>query len=47
MSESMTENIFRNFYNSDPFIEKADIPKKYGFLSKRKTGEVGYPDFFK
>lgn len=47
MSESMTENIFRNFYNSDRFIEKADIPKKYGFLSKRKTGEVGYPDFFK
>lgn len=48
MSESKTEKIFREFYQgNDSFIEKADIPKKYGFKSKRKTGKQGYPDFFK
>lgn len=35
MSESKTEKIFRDFYKGeDSFIEKADIPKKYGFTSQ-------------
>ena len=47
ISESTTENIFRNFYGSQSFIEKAAIPKSYGFVSKAGTNLMGYPDFFK
>lgn len=46
ISETITENIFRDFYNNDKFIEKSAIPKSYGFISKNKTGNLGYPDFF-
>lgn len=46
-SETVTENIFRSFYGSDVFIEKSAIPKEYGFVSKKKSGNDGYPDFFK
>ena len=45
-SETVTENIFRDFYGANVFIEKSAIPKKYGFISKNKTEHVGYPDFF-
>lgn len=48
MAESTTENIFRDFHGTSAFIEKHDIPKKFGFLSKREGGtDPGYPDFFK
>lgn len=46
ISETVTENIFRNFYGVNTFIEKSRIPKKYGFKSKKGTGYNGYPDFF-
>lgn len=48
MAESTTENLFRGFYGSSTFIEKHDVPKEFGFRSKR-TGSTdsGYPDFFK
>lgn len=46
-SETVTENIFRNFHGSNTFIEKSAIPKEYGFVSKKKSGNDGYPDFFK
>lgn len=46
VSETTTENIFRDFYRDDKFIEKPAIPKSYGFTSKNKTGNKGYPDFF-
>lgn len=46
ISETITENIFRDFYNDDKFIEKSAIPKSYGFISKNKIGNLGYPDFF-
>ncbi|MFS0717344.1 N-6 DNA methylase [Arthrobacter sp. 1P04PC] len=48
MAESTTENIFREFYGASTFVEKRDIPKEFGFQSKR-TGSVvdGFPDFFK
>ena len=46
-SETITENIFRNFYGVKEFIEKSAIPKEYGFVSKNGTGYKGYPDFFK
>lgn len=46
VSETKTENIFRDFYRDDNFIEKSAIPKSYGFVSKNKTGKKGYPDFF-
>lgn len=45
-SETVTENIFRDFYGANVFIKKSAIPKKYGFISKNKTEHVGYPDFF-
>jgi len=45
-SETTTENIFRNFYGSCTFIEKSVIPKEYGFKSKKKNDNYGYPDFF-
>ncbi|MGJ6122692.1 N-6 DNA methylase [Mycolicibacterium sp. Y3] len=48
MAESTTENLFRDFYGASEFIEKRDIPKKFGFQSKRKgSKDGGYPDFFK
>lgn len=48
MAESTTENLFREFYGASTFIEKRDIPKKFGFQSKRKGSvDDGYPDFFK
>jgi len=34
-SETITENIFRNFYGSKTYIEKSAIPKEYGFVSKK------------
>lgn len=48
MAESTTENLFRHFYGAKTFLEKHDIPKEYGFQSKREGSSVdGYPDFFK
>ena len=46
VSESITENIFRDFYGAKTFIEKSAIPKEYGFKSKNGTDYKGYPDFF-
>ena len=46
ISETITENIFRDYYIDDNFIEKSAIPDNCGFLSKKGTGEKGYPDFF-
>jgi len=45
-SETITENIFRNFYGSNTFIEKSAISSGYGFTSKKGTSYSGYPDFF-
>lgn len=48
MAESTTENLFRQFYGPETFVEKRDIPKKFGFQSKRAGSTVdGFPDFFK
>lgn len=48
MAESTTENLFREFYGASAFIEKRDIPKEFGFRSKRKgSTDDGFPDFFK
>ncbi|WP_229400846.1 HsdM family class I SAM-dependent methyltransferase [Micromonospora okii] len=48
MAESTTENLFREFYGASTFVEKRDIPKKFGFRSKRKgSTDDGFPDFFK
>lgn len=48
MAESTTENLFRNFYGAATFTEKHDIPKSFGFQSKRAGSTVdGFPDFFK
>ena len=48
MAESTTENLFREFYGSSTFVEKRDIPKKFGFQSKRKGSiDIGFPDLFK
>lgn len=46
VSESKTENVFRDFYGPTTFIEKSAIPKSYGFKSKNGTSYRGYPDFF-
>ena len=46
-SETITENIFREFYGNGAFIEKSAIPSHYGFKSKNKTLYKGYPDFFR
>ncbi len=46
ISETVTENIFRNFYGANIFIEKSAIPSGYGFTSKKGTTYTGYPDFF-
>lgn len=48
LAESTTENLFREFYGASTFVEKRDIPKSFGFQSKRAGSTVdGYPDFFK
>ena len=36
VSETVTENIFREFYGSSTFIEKSAIPSELGFQSKKK-----------
>jgi len=46
-SETVTENIFREYYGANTFIEKSAIPSVYGFASKKGTNYAGYPDFFK
>lgn len=46
ISESITENIFRDYYGVGTFIEKSAIPNNYGFKSKKGTNYKGYPDFF-
>lgn len=49
MAESKTENLFRGFHGTDTFVEKHDIPRDFGFQSKRvgSTDVAGHPDFFK
>lgn len=46
VSETVTENIFREFHGANRFLEKSAIPRSYGFVSKNQTDNVGYPDFF-
>lgn len=46
-SETVTENLFRDFYGVKAFIEKSAISKNYGFKSKKGTGYKGYPDFLR
>ena len=46
VSETVTENIFREFHGAKRFLEKSAIPRSYGFISKNQTDNVGYPDFF-
>lgn len=46
-SETVTENLFRDFYGSDTFIEKFAIPNEFGFQSKKGSSYKGYPDFLK
>jgi type I restriction enzyme M protein len=47
LAESITENLFREFYGAQTFVEKRDIPKEFGFQSKRDGSTVdGFPDFF-
>jgi len=47
-SETITENIFRSFYKKTSlFTEKSAIDNRYGFVSKKGTGQKGYPDFFR
>lgn len=45
-SETVTENLFREYYGPTRFIEKSKIPDEYGFKSKNNTEEQGFPDFF-
>ena len=45
VSETVTENLFRDFYGANTFIEKSAIPSGYGFTSKKGTSYSGYPDF--
>ncbi|MBQ9659663.1 MAG: N-6 DNA methylase [Bacteroidales bacterium] len=47
VSETITENLFREFYGVDCFIEKSAIPESCGFISKKSSGHTGYPDFYK
>lgn len=47
VSETVTENIFRNFYGVNIFTEKSAIPDSCGFVSKKDTDYKGFPDFFK
>lgn len=44
-SETITENIFRDYYGSSIFIEKSAIPNEFGFKSKKNSDYKGYPDF--
>ena len=45
-SETITENIFREFYGSLTFIEKSAIPSELGFQSKKNlSSSKGFPDF--
>jgi len=44
-SETITENIFREYYGSSTFLEKSAIPDELGFKSKNTTNFKGYPDF--
>ena len=46
VSETITENIFREFYGAKTFKEKSAIPEVYGFVSKKNIKHKGYPDFF-
>lgn len=46
-SETITENIFREYYGSSTFIEKSAIPNEFGFKSKKNTDFKGYPDFLR
>ena len=46
ISETITENIFREFYGANVFAEKSAISSGYGFTSKKGTSYSGYPDFF-
>jgi hypothetical protein len=46
-SETVTENLFRDFYGSDTFIEKSAIPNEFAFQSKKGSSYKGYPDFLK
>ena len=46
-SETITENIFRNFYGSKTYIEKSAIPKEYGFVSKKNLGKMDIQTFLK
>lgn len=46
VSETKTENIFREFYEPNTFLEKSAIPDVYGFKSKQGTDYKGFPDFF-
>ncbi len=46
-SETITENLFREFYGHNTFIENSAIPASYGFKSKNNTQYKGYPDFFR
>ena len=46
VSETVTENIFRNFFGVETFIEKSAIPSTCGFVSKKGTNYKGYPDFY-
>lgn len=45
-SETVTENIFREFYSANLFVEKSAIPNRCGFKSKNKTSNKGFPDFY-
>lgn len=46
VSETVTENLIRDFYGANTFLEKSAIPSGYGFTSKKGTFYSGYPDFF-
>ena len=46
VSETKTENLFREYYGANTFIEKSAIPYSFGFKSKKKSDYKGYPDFF-
>lgn len=39
VSETVTENLFRDFYGATTFIEKSAIPKEYGFRSKNEDSD--------
>lgn len=46
-SETITENLFRDYYGPNMFIEKTAIPRFCGFTSKKGTDYAGYPDFYR